>query len=54
MSVGESERFGGAAFVVRLPGPKTAAVMAAKDGRDRKGLSQTNSGETSAPPVSAR
>jgi two-component system nitrogen regulation sensor histidine kinase NtrY len=49
VSAGSSERFGGAMFVVRLPGPKTLALAAAREARDRKNLR-----EAGAPPASAR
>jgi two-component system nitrogen regulation sensor histidine kinase NtrY len=57
VSIASSERFGGAAFIVRLPGPKTLAVAAAREARDRKNLGQTGGGiaaEGATPPVSAR
>jgi two-component system nitrogen regulation sensor histidine kinase NtrY len=57
VSIGSSERLGGAAFIVRLPGPKTLAVAAAREARDRKNLGQTggaNPVEGAPPPASAR
>jgi nitrogen fixation/metabolism regulation signal transduction histidine kinase len=42
VGVGSSERFGGALFVVRLPGHKTLALAAAREARDRAGLGSTS------------
>jgi two-component system nitrogen regulation sensor histidine kinase NtrY len=53
VTVGSSERFGGASFVVRLPGQKTLAVAAAREARDRKNLGQSP-GDGVVPPASAR
>jgi two-component system, NtrC family, nitrogen regulation sensor histidine kinase NtrY len=50
VSVGSSERFGGAAFIVRLPGPKVLAVAAEREARDRKNLGS----DGTLPPTSAR
>jgi hypothetical protein len=49
VSVGSSERLGGAMFIVRLPGRKTLALAAAREARDRKNLR-----ETGAPPAPTR
>jgi two-component system, NtrC family, nitrogen regulation sensor histidine kinase NtrY len=49
ISAGSSERLGGAAFVVRLPGPKSHPLAAVREARDRKNLA-----EGVAPPISAR
>jgi nitrogen fixation/metabolism regulation signal transduction histidine kinase len=38
IDVGESERLGGAMFSVRLPGPKTRELAAAREARDRASL----------------
>jgi two-component system, NtrC family, nitrogen regulation sensor histidine kinase NtrY len=48
ISVGSSERLGGASFVVRLPGQRTLALAAAREARGRLGIGET------APPASAR
>jgi two-component system, NtrC family, nitrogen regulation sensor histidine kinase NtrY len=51
VSVGSSERLGGAAFIVRLPGRETLALAAAREARGRATLSE---GAEVAPPASAR
>jgi nitrogen fixation/metabolism regulation signal transduction histidine kinase len=48
VSAGSSEKLGGAAFIVRLPGRKTLAIAAAREARGRATLGE------GAPPASAR
>jgi two-component system nitrogen regulation sensor histidine kinase NtrY len=48
IEVGSSEKLGGAAFVIRLPGPRTLALAAAREARDRASLIDL----ASAPPPS--
>jgi two-component system nitrogen regulation sensor histidine kinase NtrY len=48
VSVGSSDKLGGASFVVRLPGRKTLALAAAREARGRASLAEN------APPASAR
>ncbi len=48
VSVGSSEKLGGASFVVRLPGRKTLSIAAAREARGRASLGETG------PPASAR
>jgi nitrogen fixation/metabolism regulation signal transduction histidine kinase len=43
VGVESSERFGGALFIVRLPGHKTFALAAAREARDRADLGSTGS-----------
>jgi len=48
VNVGESEKYGGASFIVRLPGRKTLAITAAREARGRATLTEGS------PPASAR
>ena len=48
VTVGQSEKLGGASFIVRLPGRKTLAITAAREARGRATLSEGS------PPASAR